>query len=71
MAHVVERWQQQPEIEIGSITHDLHDLLSAISGYAYVLVENEDATPDIQREAGDIVEAAARATALVRVLRRS
>jgi signal transduction histidine kinase len=59
----------EPEHDLRSITHDLNNLLTAISGYASLLVTNEDATPEIQRDAGDIAEAAARATALVRALR--
>jgi signal transduction histidine kinase len=54
--------------DLDSITHDLNNLLTAISGYASLLVTNEDASPEVQRDAREIAEAAKRAAELVRKL---
>jgi two-component system cell cycle sensor histidine kinase/response regulator CckA len=61
---------RQPEgrPDLDSIAHDLNNLLTAISGYASLLVTNVDATPELQRDAREISAAATRAADLVRQL---
>jgi signal transduction histidine kinase len=62
--------QQDDRPDLNALAHDLNNLLTAISGYAGLLVSNEESTPSVQRDAAEIGDAAARATHLVRQLRR-
>lgn len=71
MAHLFALRQQEDPAEVRSIAHDLNNLLTAISGYASLLVTNENATPEIQRDAREITDAAKRAAQLVRRLHQS
>ena len=51
-----------------AVTHDLNNLLTAISGYGNLIVMDETVPADARRDAGEIVDAAAHAVALVRQL---
>ncbi len=70
MAHLFALRQREGRANLDSIAHDLNNLLTAISGYACLLTTNEDATPEMQRDAGEIADAATRAAQLVRQLKQ-
>ena len=70
MAHLFALRQQDDRPDLSALAHDLNNLLTAISGYAGLLVSNAEATPSVQRDAAEIGDAAARATQLVRELRQ-
>jgi signal transduction histidine kinase len=54
--------------DLHTIAHDLNNLLTAISGYASLVVAADDAPSGVQRDAAEIVDAANRAVQLVRQL---
>ena len=69
MAHlyaVSESHDSPPPLR--AIAHDLNNLLTAIAGYGSLLATADDASAEAQRDAGEIVEAAASAVVLVRQL---
>jgi len=68
VAHLFALRQDQDRPDLPALAHDLNNLLTAISGYASLLVSNVDAAPTVQRDAAEIVDAAARAVQLVRQL---
>jgi len=68
VAHLFALRQNDERPDLRAIAHDLNNLLTAISGYASLLALNEDAPPDVKRDAEEIVGAAARAVQLVRQL---
>jgi signal transduction histidine kinase len=70
VAHLFALRQREGRADLDSIAHDLNNLLTAISGYACLLTTNEDATPEMQRDAGEIADAATRAAQLVRQLKQ-
>ena len=70
MAHLFALRQNEDRRDVNAIAHDLNNLLTAISGYASLLVTSDEATPTLQRDAGEIADAAARAAELVRELRQ-
>ena len=70
MAHLFALRQREGRADLDSIAHDLNNLLTAISGYSSLLSTNEDATPEMRRDAGEIAEAATRAAQLVRQLKQ-
>jgi signal transduction histidine kinase len=70
VAHLFALRQNDNGPDLQAIAHDLNNLLTAISGYASLLVTNENAPPEVQRDAGEIAEAAARAVQLVRRLQQ-
>jgi signal transduction histidine kinase len=69
VAHLFALRQREGRADLDSIAHDLNNLLTAISGYSSLLTTNEDATPEMRRDAGEIANAATRAAELVRQLR--
>ncbi len=69
MAHLFAL-RREGRADLDSIAHDLNNLLAAISGYASLLTTNEDATPELRRDAGEIGDAARRAAQLVRRLKQ-
>ena len=69
MAHLFALRQQRSDPDVQAIAHDLNNLLTAISGYAGLLAGDDSASAEVKRDAAEIVEAAARAVALVRRLR--
>jgi signal transduction histidine kinase len=71
VAHLSTLRQDHDRPDLGAIAHDLSNLLTAISGYASLLAENKSATAEVQRDAAEIVDAAARAVPLVRQLHRA
>jgi signal transduction histidine kinase len=66
VAHLFALQKNDNRPDLNQIAHDLNNLLTAISGYASLLVTNENAPAEVQRDAGEIAEAAARAVQLVR-----
>jgi signal transduction histidine kinase len=68
VVHLFAVRERDDRPDLDSITHDLNNLLTAISGYASLLVTNGDASPEVQRDAREIAEAAKRAAELVRKL---
>jgi two-component system cell cycle sensor histidine kinase/response regulator CckA len=60
--------QRTVRTDVGAIAHDLNNLLTAIAGYAQLVITTEEVTPEIARDVGDIAEAASLAIALVRQL---
>jgi signal transduction histidine kinase len=60
--------QDEDRPDLRAIAHDLNNLLTAISGYASLIVSSDDAPPAVQRDAAEIVDAAARTAQLVRQL---
>ena len=71
MAHLFALRQPQDRPDLRAIAHDLNNLLTAISGYASLVSTNEAAPVDVQRDAREIVDAAARAARLVHELRQT
>jgi signal transduction histidine kinase len=69
VAHLFALRQDEEGPDVRAIAHDLNNLLTAIAGYASLLVTSEDASPDVHRDAGEIADAASRAIQLVRQLR--
>jgi signal transduction histidine kinase len=67
VAHLFALRQEQDRPDLRAIAHDLNNLLTAISGYAS-LIATDEAPLAIQRDAGEIVDAATRAVQLVRKL---
>ena len=65
MAHLFALQQPQDGPDLRAIAHDLNNLLTAISGYASLVSTNEAAPVDVQRDAREIVDAAAQAARLV------
>ena len=61
--------QNQPDLR--AVAHDLNNLLTAISGYASLVVTNDGAPADVQRDAREIADAATQAASLVRGLQHS
>ncbi len=70
MAHLFALRQHNDRPDLNALAHDLNNLLTAISGYASLVVSNDESTPSVQRDAAEIGDAAARATQLVRQLKR-
>jgi signal transduction histidine kinase len=70
VAHLFALRQREGRADLDSIAHDLNNLLTAISGYASLLTTDEDASPGIRRDAGEIGDAATRAAQLVRQLKQ-
>jgi len=68
VAHLFALRPKEDRPDLKAIAHDLNNLLTAISGYASLLVAAEEAPPEVQRDAAEIVEAAALAVQLVRRL---
>jgi signal transduction histidine kinase len=68
VAHLFALRQDDDRPDLHAIAHDLNNLLTAISGYASLLVSTADAPPAVQRDAAEIADAAARAVQLVRQL---
>jgi signal transduction histidine kinase len=71
VAHPSALRQDQDRPDLDAIAHDLSNLLTAISGYASLIVDSQGTTAELQRDAAEIVEAAARAVPLVRQLHRA
>ena len=70
MAHLFALRQHGDRPDLNSLAHDLNNLLTAISGYASLIVSNEESTPSVKADAAEIGDAATRATQLVRELRQ-
>jgi len=70
VAHLFAPRRHEDRPELSSIAHDLNNLLTAISGYASLLVSNDEATPGVRRDAAEIGDAASRAVQLVRRLQQ-
>ena len=69
MAHLFAVREQRDDVpSLRAIAHDLNNLLTAISGYGSLLATNDEVPVDAQQDAGEIVDAASRAVALVRQL---
>ena len=71
MAHLFDLQQPQNRPDVNAVAHDLNNLLTAISGYASLVVTNEDAPAEVQRDAREISDAATQAARLVRGLQHS
>jgi signal transduction histidine kinase len=69
VAHLFALRQPQDQPDLHAIAHDLNNLLTAISGYASLVVTNEEAPAEVQRDAAEIADAAKRAARLVHGLR--
>lgn len=52
----------------GGVAHDFNNLLTIISGYAHLLASGEVTAEEVRRTAGEIVQAAGRATELTQQL---
>jgi signal transduction histidine kinase len=70
VAHLFALRQDPDRPDLNAIAHDLNNLLTAISGYASLIVSNDDASPGVRRDAAEIGDAAARAVQLVRQLQQ-
>ncbi len=70
MAHLFALRRQQDQPDINAIAHDLNNLLTAIAGYASLVVTSDEATLAVRKDAGEIADAATRAAQLVRELRQ-
>ncbi len=68
MAHLFAVREAHDPRPLRAIAHDLNNLLTAISGYGSLLATSDEVPDDAQRDAGEIVDAASRAVALVRQL---
>ena len=68
MAHLYAVGDSHEPPPLRALAHDLNNLLTAISGYGSLLAASDDVPVDAQRDAGEIVDAAARAVVLVRQL---
>jgi signal transduction histidine kinase len=71
VAHLFAMRQRQDIPDVRAVAHDLNNLLTAISGYASLVVTNEHAPADVQRDAREIADAATQAARLVRGLQQS
>jgi signal transduction histidine kinase len=71
VAHLFALRQREDGPDVNAIAHDLNNLLTAISGYASLLVTSDEATPTVRRDASEIADAAKRAAELVRQLRQT
>ena len=69
MAQLFALRQREDGPNVNAIAHDLNNLLTAIAGYASLLVTSDEAPPTVRRDATEIADAAARAAELVRQLR--
>ena len=70
MAHLFAVKKDDARPDLQAIAHDLNNLLTAISGYASLLVTTDDAPAGVKRDAAEIADAATRAVQLVRQLQR-
>jgi signal transduction histidine kinase len=61
--------QAGEQVDVRAIAHDLNNLLTAIAGYAQLVLVADGLPPDVRQDVGDIAEASARACELVRRLR--
>jgi signal transduction histidine kinase len=68
VAHLFALQQPQDQPNLRAVAHDLNNLLTAIAGYASLVVTNEDVPEEVQRDAQEIADAAARAARLVHSL---
>jgi signal transduction histidine kinase len=68
VAHLSALRHDDDPPDLPTIAHDLNNLLTAVSGYASLIVSTDDAPPAVQRDAAEIVDAAARAVQVVRRL---
>jgi signal transduction histidine kinase len=68
VAHLFAVRQAHDPPPLRAIAHDLNNLLTAISGYGSLLATDDHVPADARRDAGEIVDAASRAVALVRQL---
>ena len=71
MAHLFALRQDEDRPDLRAVAHDLNNLLTAISGYASLIVTADEAPPAVQRDAAEIVDAAAGAVQLVRRLQHA
>ena len=53
---------------MSAVAHELNNVLTAISGYAQLVLAEGDAPPSVLRDVGEISEAATRAIELSRKL---
>jgi signal transduction histidine kinase len=65
VAHLFALQQQPNQPDLRAVAHDLNNLLTAISGYASLVITNEEVPADVQRDAREIADAATRAAQLV------
>jgi signal transduction histidine kinase len=70
VAHLFELRQPENRPDVRAVAHDLNNLLTAISGYASLVVTNEHAPAEVQRDAREISDAATQAARLVRGLQQ-
>jgi signal transduction histidine kinase len=68
VAHLFAVRETHDPLPLRAIAHDLNNLLTAISGYGSLLATDEAVPVEAQNDAGEIVDAASRAVALVRQL---
>jgi signal transduction histidine kinase len=68
VTHLLALRQDEDQPDLHAIAHDLNNYLTAVSGYASLIISTDDASPSVQRDAAEIVDAAARAVQLVRQL---
>jgi signal transduction histidine kinase len=71
VAHLFALRQDQDRPDLRAIAHDLNNLLTAISGYASLVVTTDEASEAVKRDAAEIVDAATRAVQLVRQLQHA
>jgi signal transduction histidine kinase len=68
VAHVFALRQGSERAEHKAIVHELNNLLTAIGGYAQLIVTDERVPPAVASDVAEIAEAATRAGQLVRKL---
>jgi signal transduction histidine kinase len=68
VAHLFAVREAHDPPPLRAIAHDLNNLLTAISGYGSLLASDDHLPAEARRDAGEIVDAASRAVALVRQL---
>jgi signal transduction histidine kinase len=68
MQNVFTLRQRTDPVDVRAIAHDLNNLLTAISGYAQLVLTADGLAPDVKQDVGDIAEASSRAAELVRRL---
>ena len=56
------------ETDVSAIAHELNNVLTAISGYAQLVLAEGNAPPGVLRDVGEISDAATRAIELSRKL---